>query len=192
MLEFFGDAIGAILGGGATGLLGSALTLWGQAKQQKELFRHNEKMAEIQGANLRLEAEMNLRQIQVEGEVKIGEIETKAFSESFSADKASYLGMFADKVGSLSRFWRTFVVVAMALVDMYRGFIRPGLTTYLVVLTTMIYMEVRTILGGIEGGMSAEGAERLLSQIIMVILYLTATVVLWWFGTRQKIMKGAA
>lgn len=180
MLEFFGEAMGAILSGGATGLLGSVLSIWGEHQKQKEMFRHTEKMAEITAANMRLEAELHLKQIQVEGAVKIDEIESRAFSESFAMDKATY---YTGPLGAVARGF-------MVLVDVIRGLIRPLMTIYLMALTTLIYIEVRAILGGIEGGMSGEGAAMLLSQIIMVILYLTSTVVLWWFGTRQKVIKG--
>jgi len=181
MLEFFGDAIGAIVGGGATGLLGSAISVWGEFKKNQLLFDHQQKMKDLDTKAMRMEAELELKKVETEGEISMAIEETRAMANSYEHDKATYYK------GELGKFGRALMV----FVDFFRGMIRPSMTTYLVVLTTMIFWEVQDLVNGLEGGITNTQAMALLQQIIMVILYITATVVLWWFGTRQKIIKGA-
>jgi len=180
MFEFFGDAIGAILSGGATGLIGSVVSVWGEYKKNQQLFEHKEHMAKLDQESMRLEADLELKKITTEGEVQIGISEAQTLSASFEHDKAAY---YTGQLGKLGR-------AAMVFIDFMRGLIRPAMTIYLVILTTLIYWEIDTLVNKMDGVMSVNLAAQLLQQIIMVILYLTTTVVLWWFGTRQKIIKG--
>ena len=77
----------------------------------------------------------------------------------------------------------------MVIVDFMRGMIRPSMTIYMTVLTTILYVQVMNLVGGLEGVIDKDMAMQLVQQVVLVILYITTTVILWWFGTRQKIIK---
>jgi len=74
----------------------------------------------------------------------------------------------------------------MVVLDVFRGIIRPGLTLYLAVLTTIIYLQARSLMGA---GMAPEQAAGLVSKIIDTVLYLCTTTVLFWFGSRAHDKK---
>jgi len=74
----------------------------------------------------------------------------------------------------------------LVLLDFLRGIIRPGLTVYLCAITTIIYLDAKSVLQNIQGVLSAADALNLVQTIVATILYLTTTCVLWWFGTRNK------
>lgn len=178
-MEFITDALGSILGGGATGLFGTIATAFVSYKKIKEENRHKEQMAVVNQQTIRLEGELNLRQAQVEGEIQQSLADTKAAAEglvaSYEHDQRRYA---TGKLGKFGRF-------LMVLVDFARGSMRPGLTTYLVVLTTLMYVEMLTLVNGLQGALNGSNAVVLLQHIIMTVLYLTVTCVTWWFAGRQ-------
>jgi hypothetical protein len=72
----------------------------------------------------------------------------------------------------------------LVLLDFVRGIVRPGLTIYLCAITTLIYVEARTIMAGVS--FATADAMRVHDLIVNTIMYLTTTCVLWWFGTRNS------
>ena len=77
MFEVITAGIGSILGGGITGLIGAGLTSWTEIKKQDSLFRHDEKMAELDQAMTKLE---------IQGRLKIAETESQALQEIAASD----------------------------------------------------------------------------------------------------------
>ncbi len=67
------------------------------------------------------------------------------------------------------------------ILDFIRGSIRPGLTIYLCVLTTLIYVQTRTLIGT---AMPPDQAAAIVKEIISTVLYLCSTTVCWWFAIR--------
>ena len=176
MFDFLGDALGAIVSGGATGLLGSGISLFGEIKKQKMIFEHEEKMEKHRHDGIRLQMEA----VKEKAISDINIAEMKAFSKSQENDKATYSG---GQILSDGQKW------LMVIVDFFRGIIRPGMTIYMTVLTTLIYFEVMTLIEGLGGVIDKDMALGLANQIVLVVLYLTSTTILWWFGTRQKIVQ---
>lgn len=176
MLDFLGNALGAIASGGITGLIGSGISIFGEIKKQKMIFEHEEKMEELKQDAMRVQMEVITKQ--TEASINISEME--AFSQSQKNDEATY-----SKGQELTGGQKWLMVV----VDFFRGMIRPSMTIYMTVLTTLIYIEVMNLVEGLEGVLDKTLAVQLSQQIILVILYITSTVILWWFGTRQKLVK---
>jgi hypothetical protein len=174
MFEVITSGIGSILGGGITGLVGAGLTAYTEIKKQESLFKHDENMAELDQAMTKLE---------IQGRLKIAETESQALQEiatsdvlqkSFEADRAQYA------TGRTAANSKWFIWV-----DVIRGLVRPTLTIYMMLVITLIYLQVINLVGGIEG-MSANQATGMLAGIIDSLLYITTTIVLWWFGSRTK------
>ncbi|MBT5228755.1 MAG: hypothetical protein HOM11_00625, partial [Methylococcales bacterium] len=77
MFEVITAGIGSILGGGLTGLIGAGLTAYTEIKKQDSLFRHDEKMAELDQAMTKLE---------IQGQLKVAETESHALQEMAASD----------------------------------------------------------------------------------------------------------
>ena len=175
MLNFLGDALGAIVSGGATGLIGAGLTMFKEIKAQKMAFAHDERMTELEHQGMQLEAELKMSIVKAESEAAIQIQESKAFADSYKHDTRAYA------TGKLGKFGQTLMVI----VDFCRGMIRPSMTIYMTVLTTWLYIDVMDMAGGLDGVITKDQAMSMMMQIILVILYITTTVILWWFGTRS-------
>lgn len=178
-MSILGDALTAILGGGATGLLGSALSVVVDLKKMKMEHAHKEKMEELQQQAIKLEAELKLQQTQVEGQVQMQLAETKAFADSFANDKATYWNSNAKGA----------VAVLLAIVDGVRGLIRPALTVAAFWLMWDIYLDLKIKTDNL--GMDQVQAAQLLSDTVVVLLYMGTSMALWWFGTRTNLGKAA-
>jgi len=176
MLDFLGDALGAIMSGGLTGIIGSGISIFGKIKMQKLTNNHEVAMGKLKQDDMRLQMEIITEQTKA----AINVSEMQAFTESQRNDSASY-----SKGQELSGGQKWLMVV----VDFLRGMIRPSMTIYMTVLTTMIYVKLMDMLGGLEDVIDTATALGMVNQVILVILYITTTTILWWFGTRQKIIS---
>lgn len=166
-----GQILTAILGGGATGLLGTALTTYLDHLNKKLELEHQERMAQVELARFEKEAELRLAQSQVEKEksVAVAKIEaeqteaeahTQAQVASYEHDKASY---------------------GVRWLDIFRGLVRPVLTLYLSLVCTIMYVRLEQQLAG-EQMVTPE----LSMAVVQTILYVWTTAALWWFGSRPK------
>lgn len=173
------DVIGAVFSGGATGLIGIGVNAFLSFKKAKEENRHKEEMLKLNSEAMRAEAELELEKIRTEGDIQQNIESTKAFAESlarsYEHDKAAY---FKGKQGPVAQFF-------FGLVDVWRGLIRPGLTTYLVVLTSMMYWTMLELVEKLDMVFSEDKAIEIIMMIVALVLYLTSTCVTWWFGGRQ-------
>lgn len=179
MLEFLGDALGSIISGGATGLIGTGITLFGEYKKQKLSFEHEAKMKQLDtDANKQL-AEYQLKGIQVQSEADINQLDAANFGKAIDSDKASY-----------SNGAKGFMGVVLSVVDVIRGLVRPTVTAWFCYLAYRIYIDIQGKVAALP--IEAKDTTEVLSMhqnITMVLLYLTCTAVTYWFGTRIKTQK---
>ncbi len=152
----------SLFGGGLTGLLGSAIGKY---------FDFQSKKLDIQLEQSRFEHEQALAQLQYTATVEVED--SKAFKEAQTNEPKQY---YTGTEYTPTQRW-----FALGL-DFLRGLVRPVLTGYLCVLTTLIYIKAERLLNGniILPGMALD----LTTQIIQTILYLTTTCVCFWFGSR--------
>lgn len=178
-MDFLTTLLGSVFTGGATGLIGLGVSAFTKFKEAKEKNRHNEAMAHIDKETMEAEAKLAIQKVEIEGEIEQNIETTKAISQALSAsyehDKRAYA------TGKLGGFGR----VMMVIVDFLRGIIRPGLTIYLVILTTIMYSTMVDLTEGLDAAFKADDATAILKQIVAMVLYLTSTCVTWWFGGRQ-------
>ena len=177
MFESVVSGLSSIIGGGITGLVGAGLTAWTEYKKQESLFTHEEKMAELDQAMTKLELQGRLRIAETESQAHQEVAASKALQTSYMADKAQYA------VGRKASNSQWFVWV-----DVVRGLVRPTLTLYMMVVVTLIYWQIMDLVGGIEG-LDSTAAYSMLGGVIDSLLYITTTIVLWWFGSRTKGVK---
>ena len=175
-MDIFSSAISTIVSGGATGILGAGISMFAKYKLQKLNFHHEEKKMELETQQMRMEQETRMAISDRESSAKESESADKLMSESYEHDKAKYA------TGDKAKNSKWFIFL-----DFFRGSVRPTVTYYLVGLTTALTYKIFALLDGMEKAYSSEQLIALVQQSILVILYITSTVVLWWFGTRSKV-----
>jgi hypothetical protein len=124
----------------------------------------------LEGANANA-----LQELKNEGE--IAKVDATAFVKSYDLEPKLY------NSGKLTNNQQW----VMVLLDALRGSVRPLLTIYLCVLTTYIYFQAKGLLS--QEDLNVDQAMKLTEYVVHSILYLTTTIVLWWFGTRNKATK---
>ena len=178
------DILGALVSGGATGIIGAVVNRVFDYKTEKLRIhqkimdnKHDLAMLELETTGkLRIaetEAEGELAVAREEAGAKIAEAQHKALSASLEADGRKY-----------SSNGDSFLFV---LIDVLRGLIRPAATIYYSVIMTLVAMKLYQLLDstGINLLMG-EDIFALLKEVILLLIYMTSTVTLWWFGTRGK------
>lgn len=188
MIEILGSVLTGVFSGGATGLLGVLLQRWFDAKRiaqdiemtrlQLEAARETRRMElEVQermAANAAATAQM---QAQLDAHAREVEADSAAYTASVSSDRATYLAPSAQVHSRFARW-------AMALVDMMRGLMRPGVTAYSLVMLTGLAAWVREMHQTSQLVLTAAQQHELTMQVAGAVIYLATTCVVWWFGVR--------
>lgn len=173
MFDFLGEAVGAIgsgVFGGVLGLVGNYFTE--KQKQKTQVIKNTQElaMANIDLEESKLErthaldmADKKVEGIQAEGEIALDVAETNAFAESMkNSTKPS----------------------GIRWIDGFRAFQRPGITDYLLAVSTLLCFEILSILGGLDS-IPKDQLVELLITIIKDVLFLTITCTTWWFASRR-------
>lgn len=186
ILTLIGTALSSILAGGATGLLGMifqrGFDAWNAASKAKN------DLAMLQEQNKQAlamkEADAKIMSLEWAGRLKVAEQEGKT-AENVESIKGFNSTLFKEpdrysNVSSLTPGQNWWLVI----LDFVRGSIRPLITAYLCGLTSYIYWDVHSKLS-LEDLDNIQALQIWL-QVVNTILYLTTTVILWWFGTRNQ------
>ena len=172
--------------GVATGFLGNIITSFTNLKAQKIKNQHDIEMRQYDLKERKLEAELQVAVETARTEAAIEQAEANAYIESMRSANADVLT--AEKLQVLSASGSKsgrFLAFIMGLVDAFRASIRPGLTVYLIALTTLLTIKAVQILDAKEPLLSAIQAREVFTQVSDVVVYLTVSVVTWWFGDRR-------
>jgi hypothetical protein len=114
-------------------------------------------------------------------QARISEADTKAMQAAFEADRATY----TEKGYTLKRGWGPATAgFLMALVDFLRGIVRPGMTIYLCILVTYMFIWVKDLAASFGLELSPGQVLELITHIVATILYVFTVCTLFWFGTR--------
>lgn len=182
MLEILGTIFGAIFSGGATGIIGMVAQRYADYKNkqleiqlQQSKYDNEIKLKEAEAKIMAQEwaARAQVASIEAAGDVEVED--AKAFAESMKMEPTLYSERLKP---TKAQSW------LFVCLDTFRGSIRPGLTVYLCIITTMVYLDAKSLL--MNEDMTPSEALDLTKMIIGTVLYLTTTCVLWWFGTRNK------
>lgn len=181
-MEILAGLLGSIFSGGATGLIGVMIQRFADYKNKQLDMVLEKQRGEIEiqkrQADLAImakEVEGRLRTAEIEGETAKEVAASQAFAQSIFKEPERYSNANTTTSGQQ---W------LLVLVDVLRGAVRPLLTLYLCALTTYIWFQVKEKLS-IED-LEATDVLEVWKYTVQNILYLTTTVVLWWFGTRNK------
>lgn len=180
-MELLGTIFGAIFSGGATGLIGVAIQRFADYKNKKLDIQIEKERRETEIAKRRADAEImqaeyagKLKVSQEEGATSRDVAETNAFAQTLFKEPERYSqGTF-----TTGQQW------VLVVLDALRGSVRPLLTIYLCALTTYVWVQVRTLVA--SENLDTAAALEVWKMVVQNILYLTTTVTLWWFGTRNR------
>lgn len=187
--------------GGITGLIGSITTAITNYKMQKlknendaaeRDFKIQYLKASSEAALAEIEANIQVAKTEVEGKIELEEID--AYKKTLSgADKkllpSSFLNRLLDYEGKLKVVTvpaALLICFCLGLVDVFKALMRPGLTTYMVGMTTWITWMAWEILQ--KAGLSAisrSEANSIFDDVTTIVIYLTVSCVTWWFGDRR-------
>jgi hypothetical protein len=151
-----------LLSGAVTGLLGSAVNGY---------FSYKNKKLDIELNNSKYAHETRMVELKANAAIEIED--SKAFKEAVSSEPKKYY-----EGTEYSPFQRWLMIG----LDFVRGAVRPVLTLYLCILTTVIYIKAERVMS--IDLLLPSMAYDLVNQIINTVLYLTVTCVCYWFGSR--------
>lgn len=171
----------SIVSGGLTGIIGVIVQRYADHENKKLDLQVSAQKQSHEIALRKVDAEIMAQEwtartkvASIESNAQIEVSENEAFSKSFNEPLRYAEGIkYTRKQGAL-----------LVLLDFIRGVVRPGLTIYLCILTTLVYMHSRQLIG--EKLLTPEQALEIIKLIIGTVLYLTTTCLLWWFGVRNK------
>lgn len=161
---FSGGAFGAV-----TGLVGSWLTKREERATLELKQAHESKMRELDIDEAKQEhsralelADKKNQAVQTEAEIQADIKAAETFETSI-------------KVGNQPS--------GIAWIDGFRSLMRPLITLFLLLASVVLTVKISTLGVGLET-LGVEPLSAMLQQIINELLFLTTTVVTWWFGTR--------
>ena len=100
----------------------------------------------------------------MEGSVAIDQAEIEAFTDGLKEQSKNY---------------------GIKVVDGIRGLMRPLITVYLLVIATLLTLKINQLVGGLDSLEMSE-LKGIYDNVINQMLFLTATAVTWWFGSRPS------
>jgi len=178
MFELLGLIFGNIFSGGATGLIGVIAQRFFDFKNKKLDIEIEREKRETVLAVARLNMEAADKEWAARHKIEETKGDSAAFTKSIWEETPRYSN---PTTLTPKQQW------VMVVLDALRGVVRPLLTIYLCALTTYVWFQVRSLMGGEDLDLLA--ALEVWKMVVGNILYLTTTVVLWWFGTRNKVAQ---
>jgi hypothetical protein len=180
VIEFLGSAAF----GGITGLFGGIINRIADHYTTKERHKHEQLMLDKNTKYLQLETERDVQVAKEQANAIKEKSGLDAMAKSYDADRATYFD--AKMIDGLPPLAKVIIAAFMAFVDFVRGLTRPGITLYLCVLTTIMYMEQKTILAQLQISPDPLMALGVTRDLVHAVIYLTTMAVGWWFATRTK------
>lgn len=168
------SSIGAVATGGITGIIGAGVQRFADYKNKK---------LDIELLGKQMAHEVVLVEKGLTAQTRVAELDTEKARDV--ADAASFAASMAEPARATAGQALTQRQSSwMVALDFVRGIVRPGLTLYLVVLTTLIYFHANSLLTG--SAFTPADALDLTKRTVDTVLYLTTTATLWYFGVRNK------
>lgn len=188
MIELFSVIFTSVLGGGATGLLGVIM---------QRYFDHKKHQQDIELVRVQLEGARETRKLELEAQERMASVEADAAVAQARIDlmvrtaeaqeaslRASYEieGRLLTPASAVEKHPR--IAAVLAVVDVVRGLMRPGITAYSLGLLTAVFLWVRSMYVQMGLKLSPDQIMALTNQCVGTVVYLATTCVVWWFGVR--------
>ena len=188
--------IADIISGGTSGILGSLLGVVGgfltskqNLKQQELKNAHEIALIKAENESMQIEYNLNLKRTELEITGEIANTEADAYIEAVrQMGKPSLPSRTLEHLLSGSKFQRavgTLISVLLGLIDVLKASVRPMLTIYLVIVTTVLTFSLQKTISLVQA-FSGDELVLIYREIIFSIIFLTMMVVGWWFQNRQQ------
>lgn len=181
--ELFNTVMSGVLSGGATGLLGAFIQrgfdYLGRWIDVKLAVLSNENALALYAAETeRLKAKIQLdKELDASAQISAASVPDQSYEQDDIKYVDASLQNRTDRVGKT-------IAIMMATVDFIRGVLRPGMTAYLCILTTVMFFWVKDLAAVHGVNLTGDNVVQLINMIIGTITYVFTTCALWWFGVR--------
>lgn len=175
------------IAGFLTGIGGSVVSNIFNIFSQKQKNKQELAVGDLRIRELQAEHAANIQQIRIEGDIQKELASAKIFeaSQKYGNGVAAPSKLIEKLFDSKWTAWAgAILVMLLGLMDVLRTSVRPVVTYMCIGITgyiTLQYMDVMSI-SEIDGGLIDK------AQIMLIldsVIYLTFTVVGWWFGDRR-------
>lgn len=174
--------------GVVTGLLGNVITSFTNIKTQKLKNQHEVAMIEAETKAMQAEAAMQIQITETKVAGELARIEEANYGKVLElANKPTLDSRIIEKLfdSPWTAWLGTILTFLLGVVDFLKGVMRPGLTLYLVFLTSWITYYAADVLSTKQGLMDVSMASGLFNKVVDIVIYLTVSVVTWWFADRR-------
>lgn len=174
--------------GVVTGLVGNIVTSITNLKTQKLKNSHEEKLIELKTKAMLAEVDAGIKVTKTKVAGEISKIEEQTFKANITTANKPLLekGTISKLLDHKGTKWLGAILTfLMGSIDVLKGAIRPVLTVYLVALTSWLTYYSATILSAKQGLLTATEASGIFTKVTDIVVYLTVSVVTWWFADRR-------
>lgn len=176
-----GSAIAGILSGVGGTLITNIFNLFNTKEKNKQARL----MADIRIKELKAESDANIQELEVQADIQKELAAQESFDISQKHGNKALLNSQMIEAMLQSKWWVVnwlggLMVFCMGIIDLLRAAIRPGITIVLMYITGTITYQHLEIMNANKELVTPE----MLVLIIESIIYLTFTVIGWWFGDR--------
>jgi hypothetical protein len=89
-------------------------------------------------------------------------------------------------LGGITGLFGNWLKTRHGLLDIFRGLMRPGGTTYMMIMVSMIYWEYKGMMETYAIRPTPEQAHEVMMYLIGTFSYLMITSFVFWYGDRNK------
>jgi len=174
--------------GVVSGLLGPMITSFVNYKTQQLKNDYDIKMAAENRETIKIEAEMSIKvtEAKVSGEIELAEI--GALKESYKEANTVMFDRSYMEILARSKWfsWVNHIIALMfASIDFLKQAARPLITYYMLGVSTYLTLLCYKFIESMgASAFKLTTAEQIFSDSVNALLYLTITIVTWWFGQR--------
>jgi len=184
--------VGSAAGGSIFGIIGNYFKAQQEIKDRENQRKHDLEVRKLDREEMKLESELNIQEKtaefqgkanlkKIEGDIAKDIADAEVLIAVYKHDSATYS---KGAVKNLNGFFAGIVALMLVFVDMLRGLIRPTTTVYLIVLETAIAWYLFNALNKLDS-LPVTVLSDLLVMIVSSVVFLTATAVTFWFGSRK-------
>lgn len=177
-----------------TGLVGNIITAFTNYKTQKMKNEHESKMMDLEIKKMiaQTNAAIKITEANVKGAVELAD--SKAYEESQKQGNKQLMGDgWVERLLEYDNKWLSWltticavlIATGLGFVDFLKGLIRPGVTIYLMGVTSWLTWKAYGILQAANIGITTAQAVAIYNDVTSIVIYLTVSSVTWWFGDRR-------
>lgn len=193
-MEILLGIIGSFFSGGATGLAGMFIQRFFENKEKQ----HDLDVIKEQNRSMEVVAQMeiNRTELQIQGQIEAAqqerwarevESDNELQAVSYDHDKATVMSdkLLRYVINRSGKWSGRLISFLLGITAVLRKGIRPWLTIYLCVLTSIMYGDYHEILTNNDSLFTVKDIQMVVAHIVDTVTYLTTTCLVWWFGVSQ-------